>query len=80
MQNQENINSQVPQPDGSEENNKKLPYADLKNYNNPIQRQVDLDTAEQVNISKAADSLGITAEQWVAMRKKLGRTPEKNDL
>lgn len=57
-----------------------LPYADRDRYQNDEERQVDLVAAERGNIARAAGELGLTTDEWTALRSKLGRSPRQGDV
>ena len=57
-----------------------LPYADLSSYQHEGQRQTDLAAAERSNIAHTAGELGLTSDEWSALRTKLGRPPRPTDV
>lgn len=57
-----------------------LPYADVREYQHGGQRQADLAAAERSNVARTAGELGLTTEEWYALRTQLGRSPSAGDI
>jgi hypothetical protein len=57
-----------------------LPYSEVSRYPNEAARQTDLRSAQSKNIASAAGELGLTSDEWTAMRKNLGRSPGRGDV
>jgi hypothetical protein len=57
-----------------------LPFAHVRKYEHPGQRQADLDAAGKSNIARAAGELGLTSDEYNVMRMRLGRSPSRDDI
>ena len=57
-----------------------LPYAGQSHYRNPGERQIDLEAAEKSNVAQAAGELGLTSDEYLALRKVVGHNPGQEDV
>lgn len=57
-----------------------LPHAGQSHYGDKGESQVDLAAAERGNIARAAGEVGLTTDEWTALRSELGRSPTRGDV
>lgn len=59
-----------------------LPGANYRHYpdDGGVLRQMDLVAAEQHNINRHAEELGVSRETYDALKRSLGRTPLRRDI
>ncbi len=57
-----------------------LPHADINYGNDDGLRQSALAAAQPNNEAKAAGDVGLTTDQWRALRSELGRSPTRGDV
>ncbi len=57
-----------------------LPHADQARYGDVGERNVALAAAQRNNEATAAGDVGLTTDQWLALRHKLGHAPTRGDV